>query len=198
MQFKERENIIFNLVEVQILRNGITSLNISELCKDIGMSKKTFYKYYSNKEKFLSKFFLELLKKSYLDIILITQKKDSFFEKFEKIMQIVQTNSPFFNQNILSELKVKYPEVLKQINNFKQIKIFPLFTFLIKNAQKHNIINKFEPKTMLHLFFSIISSNSIINTKIVNEKGKNEFTEIFQILLKGVLTKKAKNFLNKC
>ncbi|MBI1931275.1 MAG: TetR/AcrR family transcriptional regulator [Ignavibacteriales bacterium] len=181
-----------------ILSKGINRFNISYLCKNTSISKKTFYKDFSSKQDFLAKFYLDLLHKSYYEIISTIQNNNTFFEKFENIAKIVQKRSVYFNVNILSVIEEKFPEVLVQINNFKQNRILPLFTLLIENAQKHNMINNFDPKTILNLFFSIISSHSIITTKREISDTKTEFTEIFQILLKGVLTKKGKNFLNKC
>lgn len=191
---KEKINIIYSKTEILILNEGIRRFNITNLCKEIMLSKKTFYKEFNSKELFLEKFYMNMMRKSYMQIIEIIQKNDSFFEKFNNISNIVQSRLPFFNNFSLDELVIKYPIIGQKIYQFKDTKILPLLTLLIKDAQKHNIVNNFEPKMMLQVFFA--ATSFIYKDRKSELDEKVNFKNIFEILLKGILTKRGKNFLN--
>lgn len=197
MLSKEKTNEIYLLSEKLIQEKGIAKLNISELCNSASISKKTFYRNFVSKQNFIEKFYLNMLKNAYIEVVSIIQARNSFFDKFENISNIVEKRVPFFNNNSFQLLKSKYPEVAVKINFFKSNKIIPLLTLLIEKAQQRKIINDYNPGVMINVFFGAISS--IYNSQFsFTEADKSEikFNEVFEILLGGILTKKGKNFLN--
>ena len=194
---KEKIETINSLVEKLIIADGISNLNISALCASVSTSKKTFYKSFGSKEKFIEKFYLDMLRSAYINVIQIIQEGNSFFDKFEKISQLVEKRIPLFNNKSMEELKKYYPEVSLKINYFKSNKIVPLLTLLIEKAQQRKIINEFDTQLLINIFFSSVST--IYNEKnnfIEYKKTELKFREVFEILLSGILTKKGKSFLN--
>ncbi len=196
MKSKEKIKKIYDLAEEHILKEGITRLNISNLCSCLEMSKKTFYKEFQSKEQFIKNLYLKNLSNSYLEVICIIQKKNSFFEKFEGISKIVERGLPLFNNNAILELYGKYPQIVSQINSFKEQRIIPMFVLLIKKAQEHKIINNFEPRIIFDIFYLTISSIQATENKQIVTQRNIGFNDVFNILLKGVLTRKGKNFIN--
>jgi AcrR family transcriptional regulator len=198
MLSKEKTNEIYLLSERLIQENGIVKMNISELCSSVSISKKTFYRNFGSKKNFIEKFYMNMLKNAYIEVISIIQAKNSFFDKFENISQIVENRIPFFNNNSFQLLKNKYPEVAVNINYFKNNKIIPLLTLLIEKAQQRKIINDYNPGIMINVFFGAISSIYYSQFSLIkSEKNEIKFREVFEILLRGILTKKGKSFLNQ-
>ncbi len=196
MLSKEKTNEIYLLSEKLIQEMGIVKMNISLLCNSASISKKTFYSAFGSKQNFIEKFYLNMLRNAYIEVVSIIQERNSFFDKFEKISHIVEEKIPFFNNKSIEELKSKYPEVVFKINYFKSKKIVPLLTLLIEKAQQRKIINNHRPKIMINVFFGAISS--IYNSQfslIESDKKELKFRDVFEILLSGILTKKGKNFL---
>lgn len=196
MLTKEKINEVYLLSEKSIQENGIVKMNISEICFSASISKKTFYRIFGSKQNFIEKFYLNMLRSAYLEVISIIQERNSFFDKFEKISQIVEKRIPFLNNKTFTEIKSKYPKIAIKISYFKSNKIIPLLTLLIEKAQQRKIINNHDPIIMINVFFGAISS--IYNPQfsfIENEKNDVKFKEVFEILLSGILTKKGKSFL---
>ena len=197
MLSKEKTNEIYLLSEKVIQEKGIAKMNISELCNSASISKKTFYRLFGSKQNFIEKFYLNMLRNAYIEVVATIQAKNSFFDKFENISNIVEKRVPFFNNNSFQLLKSKYPEVAVKINYFKSNKIIPLLTLLIEKAQQRKIINDYNPRIMINVFFGAISSIYYSQFSLIdNEKNEVKFSEVFEILLGGILTKKGKNFLN--
>lgn len=196
MLSKEKINEINNLAEKLISENGISNLNISQLCFSASISKKTFYKYLGNKKIFIEKYYLNMLRNAYIDVIQIIQERNSFFDKLEKISQLVEKRVPLFNNKVMTELKNNYPEVSLKINYFKSNKIIPLLTFLITKAQQRKIINDLDPQILINILFGSISTIYYEQNNFIEiQKTDLKFREVFEILLGGILTKKGKSFL---
>ena len=197
MLSKEKTNEIYLLSERLIQEKGIAKMNISELCNSASISKKTFYRNFGSKQNFIEKFYLNMLRNAYIEVVATIQAKNSFFDKFENISNIVEKRVPFFNNNSFQLLKSKYPEAAAKINYFKSNKIIPLLTLLIEKAQQRKIINDYNPGIMINVFFGAISSIYYSQFSLIkSEKKEIKFREVFEILLGGILTKKGKNFLN--
>ena len=196
MLSKEKIENINCLVEKLIIENGISKLNISQLCISTSISKKTFYKHFGSKKIFIEKYYLNMLRSAYINVIQIIQERNSFFEKFEKISQLVEKRIPLFNNKAMEELKKFYPDVSLKINYFKSSKIIPLLKLLIVKAQQRKIINDFDPQILINIFFGSISTiYNEQNNFIENQNTDLKFREVFEILLSGILAKKGKSFL---
>jgi hypothetical protein len=137
-----------------------------------------------------------MLRSAYINVIQIIQERNSFFEKFEKISQLVEKRIPLFNNKAMEELKKFYPDVSLKINYFKSSKIIPLLKLLIVKAQQRKIINDFDPQILINIFFGSISTiYNEQNNFIENQNTDLKFREVFEILLSGILAKKGKSFL---
>lgn len=184
----ETINRIFEMAEETILRKGIQGLNISGMCIQLGISKKTFYKNFRNKEEFIERIYLKMLKSTYNEVIYVLQTKRPFIVKFELISNEIEKRIPFFNYKALRELKKKYPNITLKIDYFKNNHIIPLLTLLIKKAQHKNIINNFNPKILINVFLATI--NSIYINEYHFRGNEIKVKEVFKLLLIGVLKKK--------
>ena len=87
MLSKEKTNEIYLLSEKLIQEKGIAKMNISELCNSASISKKTFYRIFGSKQNFIEKFYLNMLRNAYIEVVSIIQARNSFFDKFENISQ---------------------------------------------------------------------------------------------------------------
>jgi hypothetical protein len=195
MKISNRKNELYNYAEITIRNETLRKINISEMCKNFGISKKTFYKEFESKENFIRKFYFKKLSEAYISLVSTIQKQDTFAEKIINISQVIENSIPIFNSNKLNEVAEIYPKVFERLINFKNNRVVPLFNLMISSAQKHNIINNYNSSIMLQVFFSVISS--IHDSKRTLSIGENiKFNDVFQILLNGILTKKGKSFLS--
>lgn len=60
---KNKLNTIYNYAEKIIMNEGIRKLNISDMCTNLGISKKTFYLEFESKENFIRKFYFKKIKR---------------------------------------------------------------------------------------------------------------------------------------
>jgi AcrR family transcriptional regulator len=194
---QEKRNLILATAEKNIKIYGLSYFRISQLCTDIHISKRTFYKIFDSKEEFLKELYLNMLITSYEAVVFILQAKTSFIKKIEDISKIIEARFKLFNNDTMAELKKLYPSIYLEVEFFQNERIKPLFMLLIKKAQKHKIINDFEPKFLITLFFEIITSMFTENLRNVSN-GKNSycFRDVFDLVLNGLLTKKGKSILN--
>ena len=194
---QEKKNLIFFNAEENIKKYGLKYFRITQLCIDIHISKRTFYKIFCSKEELIKELYLNMLIGSYEDVIFILQAKTSFINKIEDISNIIEKRFYLFNNDSMDDLENSYPSVFLEVSSFRNERIKPLLILLIKKAQKHKIINDFEPELLIDLFF--VSITSIFTEKLRNmENGNNQyqFRDIFNLILNGLLSKRGKSSLN--
>jgi hypothetical protein len=197
MKNQEIKNRIFFYAKEYIKKYGLRTFTTTHLCKNLNISKKTFYKIYNSKEELIGELFLDTLIGSYENVVVILQAKTSFISKIGDISFIVENQFQLFNNNTMTELKKLYPSIYFEVDNFRNKRIKPLLVLLIEKAQKHKIINEFEPKFLITLFFSIITSIFTENLKNTGSKNKQYlFRDVLNLILSGLLTKRGKSILN--
>lgn len=93
---------------------GIRSISIENVCKELRISKKTFYVYFPQKEDLV-------------DAVLSHQKKDNY-EKFEKL---------FKNRNAIDSLILIIKEIKKTLETESQPMCYDLEKYYPKIHEKH-------------------------------------------------------------
>jgi len=197
MEIQHIKKQIFLYTSENIKKDGLKTIKITPLCNNLHISKKTFYIVFNSKEELISELFIDILIGSYVNVLVVLQAKTSFVKKIEEISTIIEDKFQLFNNDTMTELKNLYPSIYFEVENFRNERIKPLFMLLIKKAQKHKIINEFEPKFLITLFFAIITS--IFTENLRNDKNGNNqyrFRNVFDLVLNGLLTKKGKSILN--
>ena len=101
-------------------RYGIRRISIEEICRTAGVSKMTFYKYFSNKDA-LIRFILDKLTRTHLDNFQRLMTSDiPFFEKVEKTIQIKLEQSDGLSQEFIDDVLQNTNE---EIQRFMQEKL---------------------------------------------------------------------------
>lgn len=172
-------------------KHGIRRVTIEEICQVGGVSKMTFYKYFSNKTA-VAKYIIEDITatslKSYNEIM---NSDISYDRKVKKMIDIKLENSNNISQELIYDLyKYRNEEIAKTIEEIKD----KMFNFLLndfKKAQKLGEIRS-DIKPEFILFFLNKISEMMSDSELVSmyPDPKNLVAEVTNMFFYGIMLPK--------
>jgi AcrR family transcriptional regulator len=117
-------------------KHGIRRVRIEEICKEAGVSKMTFYKYFSNKAA-IAKYLIENIFESGMEVYMeILNSNIPYEEKVRKTIQLKISNVHELSQELINDIyKNKDEEIDQTIETIKN-KMLQVYLDDFRRAQK--------------------------------------------------------------
>ena len=127
---------IVNSAKYLFWKHGIRRVRIEEICKEAGVSKMTFYKYFSNKAA-IAKYLIENIFESGMEAYLeILNSNIPYEEKVRKTIQLKISNVHELSQELINDIyKNKDEEIDQTIETIKN-KMLQVYLDDFRRAQK--------------------------------------------------------------
>ncbi len=171
---------------------GIRSVTVDDICKECGISKKTIYKYYTDKYALASKTLKFHYDKLYNEINIIISNSKNSITSFLDLSTYFRTTLNQMTPSFVYDLK-KYNPDLYQIHQKSKEKLFvKTLEKVIKDGKNEGLIRKeINEKITSKLRIEMIESG--LNQDVF-PLSKYDFNEIqlisFDLFLRGIITKK--------
>ncbi|MDR2963403.1 MAG: TetR/AcrR family transcriptional regulator [Bacteroidales bacterium] len=178
--------IVKNALQVYT-KFGIKSVSMDDLCREIGISKATLYKYVTNKEELLERIFVDYLAMEFAAWAQgygLAEKKNAI-DYFFSIIEYLQTHT-VVNPLMLNDLQLHYPSVFEKIyEKERQQK----YTILEKNLQQGQAENLYRSDINAPLVLFIFANTVIKDFQGISSfEGKDVFNEILRIYMCAIAT----------
>jgi len=184
--------ILKNALQVYI-KFGIKSVSMDDLCKELKISKKTLYKYVSNKEELLERIFVDYISldfSAYLQEKFVAQEKNAidYFFLALAYMQQYNTVTPL----MFNDLQLHYPSVFERLHELQNAQRFAILEKNLQQGQAEGLYRT-DINSQLVLF---IFTNSFIKDiqKIENFSKKELFDEFLRIYICAIATPKGMEY----
>ncbi|WP_454801429.1 TetR/AcrR family transcriptional regulator [Mucilaginibacter phyllosphaerae] len=102
----DKQSHIIEIAERLFSTYGIKSITIDELCEHAGISKKTFYVYYENKDQLVTRVFEKIIKRLSIKINSdreVVSDGPSAVEQQKRLLRRIAALKPLFNDKVLNE-----------------------------------------------------------------------------------------------
>lgn len=200
----ERE-IILAFCEKKFLSEGFVKVTMDEIATELGISKKTIYKYFPSKDTLISEIVHIRLKNAHSNILSVLSKKTDVVRKFVELINAYTYEIRQIHPRWFRELELYKPELWSEIDNFRSNFINNYLPKVVSQGIRQKLIKAYSIKLIILTFTSL--SREIMNTEfLINSKQNLEeiIKETFDMLFGGILTKqglatynKDKKFINK-
>jgi len=180
--------------------NGIKATSIEAICKELKISKKTFYKYYKNKEDLLLSIFTDKKDSLYKIFEQGVKDKQSPIEIFIKILlhlRIIfhQNNSKSLEdktflpiqQSIIVELSTIYPHVWEVIDDFRH-KLVERIAAMLEQEKDEYIKENINTRVISTMLFGIL--DNIVQPEFLEKNNVTPIEAIdsvFTVLFTGMV-----------
>ncbi|GAA4740668.1 TetR/AcrR family transcriptional regulator [Flavisolibacter ginsenosidimutans] len=122
----ERSHELFN-------KYGIRSVSMDDIAAQLGMSKKTLYQYFSDKEELVDACFSGVLNHSRTQCLADQQQADNPIQEFFLAYDMMQEMFAEMNPSVLYDMEKYHPAAFKK---FKEFKYGFLYKVLSDNLQR--------------------------------------------------------------
>ncbi len=158
MKLTEQEEQILEESFNAMTRDGVRAFTVDSLSQDLGMSKKTIYKYFPTKENLVEKsvalFFYVIEKK--LEKLIKNEPNPAL--QFVKVMEFVMGHISKISIEKLADLKMRFPAVWKKMETFRLDRRDD-FYMILSEAQNQGYVRKdVDIKIIATLYMNIINS----------------------------------------
>ena len=180
-------------------KNGCKAVTMDDIANSMGMSKRTIYKYFSDKKDLLEACLLYFIELHDMDFQQILNSVENIIAAFFKLIE--NTSKIFFQLkfNFLNELKKYYPEIYDNTIKVSKQQFLDNTEKLLNKGVKEGIIRvEFNPLIMAILINEV--SIMTLHKDIFADYGfdkKTVMDNCMHCITRGMLTEKGVQILDK-
>ena len=188
---KEVRERIISQAEQLFVQFGYSKVTMDEIAANIGMSKKTVYKFFPGKEA-LIKEMITTLKCSVDDHINLIWNNESmnFMDKLKSVMDFIGKQTTKLHGPLLEDLHKNIPEVWKEIHDFRKANAVKKFTAFINEGVEKGVFREDIDRQLIVLFY-LHAMQGMINPETLSQlpySANQVFDAIIRIIFEGILT----------
>ena len=171
-------------------QSGFSRVSVEEITSALGMSKKTFYKYFESKEDLVHQIVLRITGEIGLQIDSIVTTDHPFVSKLNALISVLHTRFSKFSTPMLRDVQIHAPGTWAYIQEFRRTKIIAVWGRLIEQGQREGFIRPaIDPRLLLLSIIGVVES--VVNPQtLANESFSTEqaMKGIIDMLFRGILT----------
>ncbi|MCK5520078.1 MAG: TetR/AcrR family transcriptional regulator [Candidatus Marinimicrobia bacterium] len=189
---------LFNYLDISLVRNGLTSITIEKISRDLKMSKKTIYSEYSNREELIRDYLFSYLNPRYEELEIIIESKKEAEDKLLSFLMIILTDILPKIIPSLHEIEMLFPAIWIDIETFRA-KVIKNMIQIFRELENDGLLNPLVPVEQFAYIFSAIIQ-STVQPKFIDQShfASNELIFSFiRIILEGGCHPKLHNKLEK-
>jgi len=170
-------------------RDGVRSFTVENLAHNLGMSKKTIYKFFPSKQELLEKMFEFASDQVVGHFQRIREKEPTAIHQINRILGLLSSTASKVSISRLGDIKIRYPQIWKRMEEFR-LNRRDDFLAIFKLGQEQGLIREeLDVALTATMFMHIINSTFQPEFFIQNNlKPTEAFTAFREIFLRGMLT----------
>lgn len=196
---QEKGNKIIDSAFRVYMRYGIKSVNMDDMSRHLGMSKKTLYQYVTDKEDLVRRCVDTFCTREYKDVKQITKRGLNAIDESLEIMQWVLAKLENMHPSVSFDLEKYHPEVYNKMRKKRQRAIFDSCMLNMKKGQREGLYRKdFKPEVIAKLYIpriDLIFDQSIFPQAQFNPS--QVYIEMFRYHIRGIASPKGLKYLNE-
>ncbi len=197
MEQKEQEIIeqaiaLFN-------RYGIKSVTMDEFSRRIGMSKKTLYQYFADKNELVEKTVKAMIAQNTCMIAAIEKKQlnaiEELFEMYHFVNEMIKSHNPVLE----FDLQRYFPKVFKKLREIHRNNTYNMMLANLNKGKKEELYRADLDEEILAKL-NLMRTEYIMHSDLVTQEemhSKSFFHEIFKYHVFGIISKKGWIYLNE-
>ena len=198
VSLQKKKEIITGALRV-FMQKGIKSVNMDDVSKELGISKKTLYLVVKDKEELVQKGVEVFCKKEDLEMNLIQSKSLNAIEESLEIKKWVLNVLDGIHPSVAFELEKYYPKVSRRMQEHRKKVIYKsLFENLLKGQEEGFYRKDLNPDIIVKIYISRIET--LFDQRIfpLSEYAlSNLYIESFNYHIRGIASEKGLKYLEK-
>jgi AcrR family transcriptional regulator len=198
MADQEEKRRIVEAASKRFFELGVSKVTIDEVAADLGMSKKTIYKFFSSKDDLLLAGVRMNMKRIGKEVSSIINSSEPFEKKVATFLVIVGRQVSRISQQFQSDLRRLSPHVWNEIDTFRREVVIGQLKKLFLQAKAEGFFRK-DLNVEIFQLILVNAAQGIVNPKILSVNpfsAVEAYKEIVKVLFTGAMTDKGKKQLH--
>jgi AcrR family transcriptional regulator len=196
LEEKEIKEKILHKASEMFLQFGFSRVTMEEIAVELGMSKKTLYRFFPGKEQLLREMIIGM-KCKFEDYVqaLWGNNEMSFIEKLKNLMNYICNQPSVFRGPLSMDLQKNFPMLWEEINESRKTHSLHKFNLLLSEGIEKGVFRKdLDQQIVVLLFMNAIQG--ILNPEVLSQlpyTANQVFESIIKILLEGIFTEEGRH-----
>ena len=175
-------------------RLGFSKVTVDELCDELGMSKKTFYRYFTSKDELADAVFKWNISSVKSNLLGIMNEHVDYTERLYKLCQFISQFLSRMNKAAQQDLIRHRPDLWKRLELYRKQEIFPIFKDMLDEGIKLGMVRNDIQKDLVLLVLASAVEGILTPEVLTTQSFSTEdaFRGIINIFFNGVLTDAAR------
>jgi AcrR family transcriptional regulator len=195
MSAEEKRKQIIDRSRAIFLDRGVSALSMDQIASLQGISKKTLYKFFSNKAALISEAIEERIRQIGSAVEKIAKDSElPFPARMRGIFDIVSRQIAELGENFVRDVYYNEPEIWERIDKFRREHVFEIITGLFREGIRDGFIRSDIDGRLVPLLFTNTMSSVLNPAQLIRLPfpPAEIFDAFIRILFGGVLTEKAR------
>jgi len=191
IKYQER---IMEAARNKFFEQGFVKVTVDEIASDLGMSKKTLYKFFPSKEDLVRKVIHFMMRQANARIEAIVKSEKPFAEKLSELLSFIGRLWGRAGRQLPLDMKKYFPDLWKELEVFRRERILVNMQKMFLQAKKEGELRDDVDPQLLMLMF-LVCVEGILNPTTLAEQPfslAEAFRGIFKILFVGAMTEEAR------
>jgi len=194
MADSEKKDKILNYASERYFNSGVSNVSMDDLASDLGMSKKTVYKFFPGKKILVRAIVRLMTHRVEKQIQNLVESDIPFEQKMIKMLLIIGKMLGRMSRQFVHDMQRYAPELWEEIENFRRDHILSRLRTMFQEAREQSIFREDLDTDLFYLVF-ISAVEAVINPLVLSDQSfsaREAFRGILQLLVEGALTEEAR------
>lgn len=189
---------IIEQIQEKLFVEGFYKTTMDEVASELGMSKKTVYKFFPSKEDLvnaIAEHFMHSMRKKILTAL---SSDRNAIEKLGELIKILASVSQKVSPARMEEIRRHFPSIWNKIDKFRAKMMFENITRVIEQGKSEGLFVEYPTVIIMHVLVgsirNVVTPDFIVNNSFSIIEAA-QFT--FRIIIGGILTEKGKKQFDK-
>ncbi len=181
----------------RFLAEGFVSVSVDDLCRDLGISKKTFYKIFPSKEDLLRQEAEMAMRDVHAFIGGLLANNKSFAEKVLELSTTIATIASQISRTLIRDLQRHAPELWKRIEQFRSKTLQTNFLLLVEQGMQEGYVRR-DLNLRVFLLAYAAAIDQIMTPSVLSVEqfsAIEAINNIFGIFFHGILTEQGRSLI---
>jgi TetR/AcrR family transcriptional regulator, cholesterol catabolism regulator len=196
---EEKVNEILQKVSELYFKYGIKSVTMDDVARELGISKKTLYEYFTDKNDLVGKFLQFHIQKIRC---VFEEEKDDDRNAIDHLLFISKIMRNFLQEmtpSVHYDLQKYYPSIFKSLFEYKRNNMLNSVKQNIIRGMKEGLYRKdLNPEIIAHIYVNRVEASMDVDFLKTNDFTSSElFGEMFTYHIRGISSKKGIEYFDK-
>lgn len=194
----KREDILLGATRV-FMSYGIKSVTMDDLARELGISKKTIYQFFKDKNELIETLLDEKLNQDQGTCDQMRMDSVNAIDALYKVISMIATNMSQIHPSVFYDLQKYHPGAMKKIDAHQQDFVSEMIKGNIVRGRTEGVYREdFDVEVVAQIYIRVV--DSIVRREKITSESLN-FSELFKeaihFMITGMSTPKGIEFLNK-